>query len=34
MKRENVTGDLIIYFNVIFPKKISVEQVEKLKNIL
>ncbi len=34
MKRENVTGDLIIYFNVIFPKKISEEQVEKLKNIL
>lgn len=34
MKRENMKGDLIIYFNVIFPKNLSLEQVEKLKNIL
>ena len=34
MNRENMKGDLIIYFNVIFPKNLSLEQVEKLKNIL
>lgn len=34
MERDNMKGDMIIYFNVIFPKNISKEQVEKLKNIL
>ena len=34
MNRENVKGDLIIKFNVIFPQKLSESQVNTLNNIL
>ena len=34
MKRENKTGNLIIEFTVVYPEKISLEQVKKLKEIL
>ena len=34
MKREEHTGNLIIIFNIKFPTKISLKQVEQLKNIL
>ena len=34
MTREDVTGNLIIEFNVLFPEKLSTEQIDKLKEIL
>ena len=34
MTREDVTGNLIIEFNVIFPDKLTDEQINKLKEIL
>jgi len=34
MTRENVTGDLIIIFNVEYPKTISNEILEKIAAIL
>jgi DnaJ-class molecular chaperone len=32
--REEVRGNLIIHFNVIFPEKIELDKIELLKNIL
>ena len=34
MTREDVTGNLIIEFNVLFPDKLTDEQINKLKEIL
>ena len=34
MTREDTTGNLIIEFNVLFPDKLTDEQIEKLKEIL
>jgi DnaJ family protein A protein 2 len=34
LTRENVTGNLIIDFDVEFPEHLTVEQIEKLKEIL
>ena len=34
MKRGNTQGDLIIIFNVEFPKQLSKEKISKIKNIL
>lgn len=34
MKRGNKTGDLVIIFNVQFPKEISKDKIEKLKKLL
>ena len=34
MKREGITGKLIIKFSVIFPEKLTEEQINKLKEIL
>ena len=34
LERDNYKGNLIIIFKIIYPKKLSLEQIEKLKNIL
>ena len=34
MKRDEIYGNLIIQFNVLFPEKINQEIIEKLKNII
>tara|TARA_B100001540_G_scaffold311894_2_gene332089 strand:- start:293 stop:712 length:420 start_codon:yes stop_codon:yes gene_type:complete len=34
MSRDGVTGKLIIQFNIIFPEKLTTEQIDKLKDIL
>ena len=34
MNRENDNGKLIIIFNIIYPKQLSIEQIDKLREIL
>jgi len=34
MKREDFTGNLIIYFNIEYPNKLTIEQIKQLENIL
>ena len=34
MSREDITGKLVIEFKIIFPEKLSEEQINKLKEIL
>ena len=34
MERDNVKGSLVIEFNVEFPEKLSIDNINKLKDLL
>ena len=34
MERNNIKGNLIIKFNIVFPKTLTTEQIDKLSEIL